>query len=581
MIVKRIRPYAGTHVDNLVPVFDITVASWHTYRLAAGVFVSNSKRISMLDVNALLSSGATETLRDAGAIRGQKNEDLWLQFMTGHTPANPRVPFVYDKFHHQLRAAGINVLRDGSKVHIMALTNKDVDTLAGGRVLKNGETVNFGPAMDPVPGGLFDRQLTGGHGARTWSAIQLHEPMPSPVMEDPIRRILKLTQKQYESVIAGQHALPGHGTGAAAIAAALGEINLPREIAAARMEAESGRKSGRDDAYRRLSYLKDAQRLGQHPRDWVMDKIPVLPPAFRPVSMLGSSGVPLVSDPNILYKEAFEANDNLGAMKAELGDAHAGPERLALYHAFRAVTGLGDPITTKSRDKRVQGILKAVLGNNPKHSVMQRKLLSSTVDNVARAVIAPNPDFDLDTVGLPEARAFDLYGKFVTRRLARRGLPLREALRHVKDRSGLARDALLQELDERPVYINRAPVLHKFGIMAFRPRLVSGDVVQMPPLVYKGYGADNDGDAVQVHVPSSEEAKKEALERLLPSKNLISPADFKSVVPMPSQEYIAGTYHATTARSDRRPRTFATADDARRAYARGEIDVSDPVEILG
>jgi DNA-directed RNA polymerase subunit beta len=55
---------------------------------------SGSKRVSMLDVNALLSHGATETIRDASLIRGQKNEEYWTQFMQGHTPTEPKVPLV-------------------------------------------------------------------------------------------------------------------------------------------------------------------------------------------------------------------------------------------------------------------------------------------------------------------------------------------------------------------------------------------------------------------------------------------------------------------------------------------------------
>lgn len=583
MKVRSIHRYSGPIGDDgLVAAYDVTVAELNNYKLGAGPVVSNSKRISMLDVNALLSSGAIETLRDVGAVRGQQNDEAQFRFMSGHTPLNPKVPFVYDKFHHQLRAAGINVIRDGGKVHIMALTNKDVHALTEGRLLKNGETVNFGEELQPIPGGLFDPQITGGHGSTRWSGIALDEPMPSPVMEEPIRRILRLTQKQYEGVISGTHDLPGYGSGPAAIHKALDGIDLPSAINEARNEAENGRKSTRDDAYRRLSYLKSASRLKLHPRDWMLDRVPVLPPVFRPVSLLGDSGIPLVSDPNVLYKEAIEANSNLRDMKKVLGDQHVGAERLALYHAFKAVTGLGDPITVKSREKNINGILRAVFGHNPKQSVTQRKLLSSTVDNVARAVIAPNPDFDLDTVGLPEDRAFDIYGKFLVRRMARRGMPVREALRHVKDRTDLARDSLLQEISDRPVYINRAPVLHKFGILAFRPRLVSGDVVQMPPLVYKGYGADNDGDAVQVHVPSSEEARKEALERLLPSKNLFSPSDFKTVVHAPAQEYIAGLYELTRKPHDdsRRPLTFRTRQDAINAYNRGDIGANDQVVVL-
>jgi DNA-directed RNA polymerase subunit beta' len=202
------------------------------------------------------------------------------------------------------------------------------------------------------------------------------------------------------------------------------------------------------------------------------------------------------------------------------------------------------------------------------------------VDNVGRSVITPNPDFDMDTVGLPEDKAFDVYGKFVARRLKRQGLPLTRALQHIKDRSELARDALMSEMDERPVFINRAPVLHKFGIMAFKPRLVKGDTLQISPLVVKGFGADFDGDAMNFHVPTLNEASREAIERLLPSRSLLSPADFKTPVHMPSQDYVGGLYYATAEKSQRSKRIFRSLGDARKAHARGEIDMNDEIEIM-
>lgn len=582
MKVLAVRPYAGpTTADGLVDVYDITVEPAHAYRLAAGIVVSNSKRISLLDVNALLSHGATETLRDAGAVRGQRNEEFWLQYMMGLTPRQPRVPMVYEKFVNQLRAAGINVVRDGAQLHVMALTAKDVAELAGDRVLRSGDTVRFDKGLEPVAGGLFDPKLTGGHGGTRWAAIELAEPLPNPVMEEPIRRLLGLTGAEYEAVIAGDHEVGGLGTGPAALHAALKNLNVTREVARARVEIAGGSRAKRDAAVRRLGYLKGLQKTGMSPADWVLPKVPVLPPAFRPVSVMGDSGQPLVSDANYLYKELLDADQNLRDMTPELGAEGVGAERLALYHALKAVTGLGEPVSPKLQEKKVGGILKSVFGSSPKFGTVQRKLISSTVDNVGRAVISPNPDLDMDSVGLPADKAFEVYGKFVARRLRRRGMPLAQAVRAVKDRAPLAKEMLLEEMAARPVYINRAPVLHKFGIMAFRPQLVAGSTMQVSPLIVKGFNADFDGDAMQFHVPTTDEAVGEAYARMLPSKNLLSPADFKTPVHVPSQEYLGGLYHASSARKDKaRPRVFGTKADLMGAIRRGEVDADDPVEVL-
>ena len=538
-----------------------------------------SKRIGMLDTNALLSHGATATLQDISSVRGQKNDDYWMQFMSGYNPQATKVPYVYQKFVNQLRAAGVNVTKQGTQLNIMALTDKDIDELAGDRELTSAEGVDWGNDLKEVPGGLFDKAKTGGHGGNRWTFIKLHEPMPNPVMEEPIRKILGLTQKKFDSIIAGDENLDGHGSGPAAIQKALKSINLESEINKTRAVIAAGRASERDNAIRKLGYLKSSQKLKLHPSDYMLNKVPVLPPMFRPISLM-SNDMPLINDANYLYKELFEANKNLNEIQKAVGADGSGPERLATYQAFRAVTGLGDPISQKSRDKNVQGVLKSVFGSSPKFGTLQRKLISTTVDNVGRAVITPNPDLDMDSVGLPEDKAFKAYEKFVTRRLVRRGMSLREARQQIVDRTDLARSSLLEEMDARPVYISRAPVLHKFGILAMKPRLTKGDTLQVSPLVVKGFNADFDGDAMNYHVPSLEKSVEEAYARLLPSRNLFSMSDFKSVVHAPSNEYVSGLYHATKSKSDRPVKIFRNVADAKRAYSRNEISVDDKIKIL-
>ena len=541
-----------------------------------------SKRISGLDTNALLSHGAIETLRDARLIRGSKREKFWLDFMQGYKPEDPSVPLTYEKFINQLKSAGVDVVRKGSQTQLMPLTDAGVDKLAEDRRILHGDTVHFDHDLRPVVGGLFDTQQTGGHGGKRWSAIDLPEPMPNPVMEEPIRHILGLTQKKFGEVISGDHHLEGFGTGPKAIQAALEAVNIDRDLQTAKGEYQHGRASSRDQALRKWHHLNDAKKLGMHPKDWMLSKVPVLPPAYRPVSIMGDSGIPLVADPNYLYKELLESIKNHQAMKTAVGEEGIGPERSAVYHAFKAVTGLGDPVHPKLQEKNVKGVLKTIFGTSPKYGTVQRKLISTPVDNVGRAVITPNPDYDVDTVGIPENQAFNVYSKFVVRRLKRRGMPVREALRHVKDKTDLAREAIQDEMTERPVFINRAPVLHRFGILAFKPKLVKGDVMQISPLVVKGFNADFDGDAMQFHVPTTDEAIKEAYDRMLPSKNLLSPADFKTPVHMPSKEYLGGAFFATDSHqtSKRPPRYFRSKQDALASYERGEISANDRVVVL-
>jgi len=530
-----------------------------------------------MDIYALLSSGATGVLRDARLIRGQKNQEYWAARMAGFSPPSPTEPLVYRKFIDHLRGSGINVRRSGSKLHLMALTDKHIDELAENREILNNETVDWRDGLKPIKGGFFDPALTGSHGGNKWAFIRLYEPMPSPVFEEPIRHLLKLTGKQFEGVLAGKEKLDGK-TGPSAIHDALANIRVKPAIVNAQTEIKSSRKGVRDAAVRRLRYLKGLETQGLEPKDWMMTKVPVIPPIFRPVSQM-QGGQQLVSDSNYLYKEVFDANKNLKELTGQVDDVSE--ERMNLYNSFKAVTGLGDPVQPKNQERKVKGLLGQVFSSSPKYGMLQRKLLGTTMDLVGRAVISPNPDLSMDEIGIPEGRAWEVYSPFLVRRLVRQGMGRVQALDAVEGKNKLARKAMIEEMDERPVMMSRAPVLHRFGRMAFFPRLVKGDVMHVSPLVVKGYGADFDGDAANYEVIADDDAAKEAAYKLLPSRNLTAVSDFKKPMHQPSNEYIAGLHAATaTTNKTKRPRVFATKKDAMRAWHNGELDPDDQVEIV-
>ena len=88
-------------------------------------------------------------------------------------------------------------------------------------------------------------------------------------------------------------------------------------------------------------------------------------------------------------------------------------------------------------------------------------------------------------------------------------------------------------------------------------------------------------NTVNIHVPASEKASKEALEKMLPSKNLLSLTDMTSVRYKPEKEQISGLWALTAGVSNKQVRVFNSKSEAIQAYRNGEIDPNDPVKILG
>jgi DNA-directed RNA polymerase subunit beta' len=317
---------------------------------------------------------------------------------------------------------------------------------------------------------------------------------------------------------------------------------------------------------------------GLKPQDWMISKVPVLPPVFRPVSKMGD--VALTSDMNYLYKDVIENARNFSDLKGDLSDRGLGDERLNIYNSVKAVYGLGQPISPENAAKGVKGAIRQVIGTSPKFGMFQSKVISKTLDTVGRSVTIADPNLDMDEIGIPEKVAWEMYKPYVTRGLVRQGYPAATAIKMIADKTEAARHVLDKVMQERPIIMDRAPTWHKFNFMAFTPHIVDSDTIHVSPLVDPAYNMDHDGDTVNLHVPSSERAVEQAKRIMRPSENLTSLTDLSTPRYLPSKEQIFGLYAATARVEDKPVKVFNTVSDAKRAYARGEIGMNDPVEIL-
>ncbi|MCG8369339.1 MAG: DNA-directed RNA polymerase subunit beta', partial [Proteobacteria bacterium] len=141
-------------------------------------------------------------------------------------------------------------------------------------------------------------------------------------------------------------------------------------------------------------------------------------------------------------------------------------------------------------------------------------------------------------------------------------------------------DILDEVIREHPVMLNRAPTLHRLGIQAFEPVLIEGKAIQLHPLVCTAFNADFDGDQMAVHVPLSIEAQLEARALMMPSNNILSPANGDPII-VPSQDVVLGLYYMTRERVNARGEgmILASLDEARRAYETGAAELQAKVKI--
>jgi len=375
-----------------------------------------------------------------------------------------------------------------------------------------------------------------------------------------------------------RHGMPDEAplTGPEAIQHALRRLDLQALEAEQRDVISRRIKTRRPRATRVLGILEGLRRNQVRPEELMITKVPVLPPQFRPFSVVGETFTP--GDANELYKDLITYRDMYGQALKELGPEGSREAWNGMRQALRAVYGFDTSPNPKTQSRNVKGFLEHIVGTSPKHSFVQRRLLAKPQDSVGRATIVPDPDLGINEVGLPEEMAWPMYGSHVQRRLVRGGMKPIDALRHVRDRTEVAKRALLLEAPERPVVMSRSPAWHKFNIVSATPKLVEGHALRISPLVATGLNADYDGDQMNTHVPATRDGVEEAKTILRPSNMPFSIRDQNRIVPNLKHEQVLGLYDAAQTPS-KRSHTFATREEALAAIRSGTVSLSDDVQI--
>jgi DNA-directed RNA polymerase subunit beta' len=185
--------------------------------------------------------------------------------------------------------------------------------------------------------------------------------------------------------------------------------------------------------------------------------------------------------------------------------------------------------------------------------------------------------------------ALELFKPFIMARLVERKAVqnIKAAKKMVDSMIPEVWDVLEEVIHEHPVLLNRAPTLHRLGIQAFEPKLVEGKAIQVHPLVCHAFNADFDGDQMAVHLPLSAEAQAEARVLMLSSNNILSPAHGAPLA-TPTQDMILGGYYLTYGpeeaelsamdRTELRPSTYRSAQEAELAYEHGIVKLHDVAE---
>ena len=212
--------------------------------------------------------------------------------------------------------------------------------------------------------------------------------------------------------------------------------------------------------------------------------------------------------------------------------------------------------------------LKSIIGRlKGKEGRFRQNLIGKRANFSARTVISPDPNIDVNEVGVPEeiARTLTIPVKVKEDNIDRirewvaNGPDSHPGVNYIFREDGTKKkltdenkEMILEELepgykverhliDGDVVLFNRQPSLHRNSMMGHRVKVMPYKTFRLNLAVCPPYNADFDGDEMNLHIPQTEEARAEAEELLEVSNHIKSPKFGGPIIGM-MQDHISGLY---------------------------------------
>ncbi|XP_053969844.1 DNA-directed RNA polymerase I subunit RPA1 [Anastrepha ludens] len=352
-----------------------------------------------------------------------------------------------------------------------------------------------------------------------------------------------------------------------------------------------------------------------------MDTIAVVPPKARPPNILHDQ---ILEHPQTaIYRSIIENNAVLRVVIKHLkGLREELPEEAQrvyestkgespyekLYNAWQTLQTSVDLLLdiTASRDSPSSQGLKQVL--EKKEGLIRKHMMGKRVNYAARTVITPDPNINVEEVGIPDIFARKLsYPVPVTpwnvaelRKMVMNGPDIHPGANYIQDEKGYTtlipadnaakRESMAKLLFNYPengikvvhrhvlngdvLLLNRQPSLHRPSIMAHKARILPGEkTFRLHYSNCKAYNADFDGDEMNAHLPQSEVARAEAYNLVNVANNYLVPKDGTPLGGLIQDHVISGVKLSIRGR-------FFNREDYQQLVYQGLSDLRDKIKLL-
>ena len=203
-----------------------------------------------------------------------------------------------------------------------------------------------------------------------------------------------------------------------------------------------------------------------------------------------------------------------------------------------------------------------------KEGRIRGNLMGKRVDFSARSVITPDPNIDIDELGVPIKIAMNLtfpeivndYNKEELYKLVRNGNDVYPGAKYIKKNDGTGyRTIRLKNLQKENIVLNngdivdrhlrngdyvlfnRQPSLHKMSMMAHKVRVMNYETFRLNVCCTPSYNADYDGDEMNMHVPQSKQTEYELMSLASVPTQIISPRESSPIISV-VQDIVVGLY---------------------------------------
>ena len=303
--------------------------------------------------------------------------------------------------------------------------------------------------------------------------------------------------------------------------------------------------------------------------DWMVCTVLAVPPLTVRPSVVMDDNQRMEDDLTHKLIDIVRNNQRLRE-KIDKGEAANIIDMYTAHLQFDVATYVDNDIKglppAQQRSGRPLKTLKSRLG--AKTGRVRGNLMGKRVDFSARSVITPDPNIDVDELGVPEEIAMNLtfpeivtvYNRDRLMTAVRNGPSKYPGAKNVfkKDeekafRLGFVnRELDIQEgdivhrhlVDGDVVLFNRQPSLHKASMMCHRVRVLPYSTFRLNVSATKPYNADFDGDEMNMHVPQSIAAATELKVIAALLRQIISPRTCEPIISV-FQDTLTGVYRIT------------------------------------